>query len=127
MVLKEPFSGCRVLIVEDELLIALELKRTLENLGCDVLGPASSIEKALALLETERPDLAFLDEDVKGKPVTPVAKNLRRLQIPFAILSGYDRSITGEAVLVEAIRLQKPTPISAIRQTLTELCAQLER
>jgi two-component system, response regulator PdtaR len=127
MVRKEPFSGYRVLVVEDELLIALEIRRTLEELGCDVVGPAGSIEKALALLETQRPDMAFLDEDLKGKPVTPVAETLRRLHIPFAILSGYDQSITGEEILVNAMRLQKPTPPPSIQRALEALCGDLQR
>ena len=126
MVQKEPFSGCRVLVVEDELLIALELSRTLEDLGCNVVGPAGSIDRALALLETQRPDVALLDEDLKGTPVTPVAETLRRLQIPFAVLSGYDRSITENEILLNAVRLQKPTPLAAICQVLTELCGQLD-
>jgi len=127
MVRKEPYSSRRVLVVEDELLIALELSRTLERLGCEVVGPASSIDKALALLEAQRPDVALLDEDLKGKHVTPVAEALRRLRVPFAVLSGYDRSITDSEILLKALRLQKPTPQSAIQQALVELCGQLER
>lgn len=125
MVQKEPFSGCRVLIAEDELLIAFELSRTVRELGCSVVGPAGSVNKALALLKTQRPDLALLDEDLRGQAVTPLAETLRRQRIPFAILSGYDRSPTGEEVLVNATRLRKPTPVSAIREVLNELWRQL--
>ncbi len=121
MAKNEPFSGCRVLVVEDELLIALDLSQILKELGCGVVGPAGSVDKAFALLETRRPDLALLDEDLRGQPVTPVAETLRRQRIPFAILSGYDRSPTGDEVLVNATRLRKPTPLSAIRQVLNEL------
>ena len=118
------FSGCRVLVVEDELLIALELSRMLQELGCSVIGHAGSVEKALTLLETQRPDVVLLDEDLRGQPATPVAEYMRRHRIPFAILSGYDRSLTGAEVLVNATRLQKPTPVSAIRDLLKEMWRQ---
>ncbi len=125
MVHKEPFSGCRVLIVEDELLIALDLTRIVQEFGCTVAGPASTVDKAMALLETQRPDVALLDEDLRGQPVTPLAETLRRHRVPFAILSGYDRSPTGDEVLVSATRLRKPTSASAIRAVLNELWRQL--
>jgi AmiR/NasT family two-component response regulator len=67
-----PFSGCGVLVDKDEVLTALELSRMLGDLGCDVVGPAASIDKALALLETQRPDMALLDEALQGKLTMPL-------------------------------------------------------
>jgi two-component system, response regulator PdtaR len=110
-----------VLVVEDQLLIALDLRQMLEKLGCSVLGPASSVEKALALLETHTPDAALLDEDLKGVPVTPVAEALRRRGIAYAIVSGHDRPFTGDEVLASARRLGKPPSVSAIRDVLSDL------
>jgi len=117
--------GCCVLVVEDDLLIALDLCAMLGKLGYTVLGPVGSVGKALALLETKRPDVALLDEDLRGMPVTPVAEALRQSGIPFAILSGSDKSLTGDEVLITATRLQKPAPLAAIREVLNKLCHQL--
>ncbi len=124
MVKNERFSRCRVLVVEDELLIALDLTQMLQGLGCTVIGPAGSADKALHLIETQHPDVALLDEDLRGTPATPIAEALRLQRIPFAILSGYERSLTGAEILVSATRLQKPTPVSAIREVLRELLRQ---
>jgi len=58
-------------------------------------------------------------------PVTPVAEALRQSGIPFAILSGSDKSLTGNELLITAMRLQKPAPLAAIREVLNKLCQQL--
>jgi len=113
--------GCRVLIVEDQLLIALDLRRMLESLGCVVLGPAPSVEKALALLEEQTPDIALLDEDLKGIPAVPVAQALTRRRIPYVIISGYEHSPSDEDVLVKAARVRKPASVSALSDALDEL------
>jgi two-component system, response regulator PdtaR len=113
-----------VLVVEDQLMIALDLRQTLEKLGYTVLGPASSVEKALALLETHTPDAALLDEDLRGVPVTPVAEVLRRRGIAYAIISGHHRPLTGDEALNGARRLEKPPSLSAIREVLSELARQ---
>jgi two-component system, response regulator PdtaR len=78
-----------VLIVEDEFLIALDLKDMLERNGHSVIGPAASVDAALRLLETERPDVAVLDMNLRGRLVTPVAERLRGVGIPFVVSSAY--------------------------------------
>jgi PAS domain S-box-containing protein len=115
--------GFRVLVVEDHLLIALGLQRMIESLNCVVAGPACSVDSALDLLDKQTPDAALLDEDLRGVPVTPVAEALRQRGIPFAIVSGYERSISGAGLLVNARRLRKPTSVSAIRDVLNEMQA----
>jgi two-component SAPR family response regulator len=125
MAQKELFAGCKVLVVEDELLIALDLSRILQDLGCNVIGPVGSLEKALDLLSAQRPDVALIDEDLRGRPATPLAESLRRQNIPFAILSGYERSPSGDEALVNATRVRKPTPVIAIRKVLNELWREL--
>lgn len=56
----------RILIVEDEALVALDLRQTLEEFGLEVVGMAASAEEALALVEATQPDLALMDINIHG-------------------------------------------------------------
>lgn len=80
----------RILVVEDEFLVALDVEAMLAALGCDLAGPAATVEQAIALLASERVDAALLDINVGGKLVFPVAERLAGQGIPFAFATGYD-------------------------------------
>jgi DNA-binding NarL/FixJ family response regulator len=87
-------SGRRVLIVEDEYLIAAELVGVLEEAGINVIGPAGSVEQALHLIEIygQRLDGAVLDVNLREERVYPVAEWLAEHGVPYAFTTGYDRS-----------------------------------
>ena len=114
-------AGNRVLVVEDELMIALDMCGKLEAMGYVPVGPAGTVDEALTLLEGERPDFALLDENLRGRPVTPVAEALLRRGIPFALISGYSRSHSPHAILQEASRVIKPASSRMISDMLKEL------
>jgi DNA-binding response OmpR family regulator len=82
-------AGKRVLIVEDELLVALLIEDFLAELGCSTLGPCGSLANALDAARTESFDLAVLDVNLDGEKVYPVAEVLAKRRIPFLFLSGY--------------------------------------
>ncbi|MCW2239154.1 response regulator [Azospirillum canadense] len=82
-------DGCRVLIVEDELLIAMVLEENLEDAGATIVGMAGSLADALALIEREAFDAAVLDARLDDEPVTAVADALAAGAIPFVFHSGY--------------------------------------
>jgi CheY-like chemotaxis protein len=82
----------RVLVVEDEGLIALEIAQVLTDAGFKVVGPARSVMPALALLEREGCDAAVLDVNLGDETSEAVAKTLRAARTPFITLSGYSRS-----------------------------------
>ncbi len=82
-------AGVRVLVLEDEALIALTLMDTLRELGCTIVGPASSSSAALDRLEQVTPDLAILDVNLGGSSSAPVAKALRTRGVPFVYCTGY--------------------------------------
>ncbi|MFT0862170.1 response regulator [Ancylobacter sp. G4_0304] len=84
-------EGRRFLVVEDETLVALELIALLESAGARVFGPAGTIADALALIEKEQIDAAFLDGNLHGMPVHEVAAALSRRGIRFCFVSGYGR------------------------------------
>jgi CheY-like chemotaxis protein len=111
----------RVLVVEDELMIALDMCSKLEEMGYLPIGPVSTVDEALTLLEGERPDFALLDENLRGSPVTPVAEALLRRRIPFGLLSGYSRSHSAHEALRNAPRLSKPVNSGMISELLEKL------
>jgi CheY-like chemotaxis protein len=83
--------GKRILVVEDEFLIALDIAGALEQGGLVVIGPLASVRDALHALEHERVDGALLDANLGGEPVGRVADALLARRIPFAFVSGYGR------------------------------------
>jgi CheY-like chemotaxis protein len=114
-------AGYRVLVVEDELMIALDMCGKLEAMGYVPVGPAGTVDEALTLLEEQRPDFALLDENLRGRPVTPVAEALQRRRIPFGLVSGYSRSHSPHAILRDAPRLTKPASSGMIFDVLEKL------
>lgn len=84
--------GRRVLVVEDEALIALDVAATLEDAGCIVVGPASTLEKARSEIATSALDAALLDANLAGQPVDELAAALAARGVPFAFLTGYGRA-----------------------------------
>ena len=84
---EEAEGAYQVLVVEDEFLIADELRRVLIAGGFRVMGPVSSNEDALDLIDQDKPDFAVLDVYLGAETVTPVALELQRLKVPFVLAS----------------------------------------
>lgn len=78
----------RILLVEDEALIAIDTQEVLESAGYVVVGPAGRLDIALALAAAELIDAAVLDVNLSGVAVCFVAESLRQRGIPFLFLSG---------------------------------------
>lgn len=109
-------AGLRILIVEDMGLIAHELRLTLEDLGCCIVGVAPRLDAAAELAQTEKIDGVLLDLDLSGTESYPVADILHARGIPFIIMSGYDASTLREDCAGEP-HLRKPFS----HEALTEL------
>ena len=111
-----------VLVVEDEFLIAMELEFLLERAGYQVLGPATTVNAALALLRAERPAAAVLDVDLAGEWVTPVAEVLRAMSVPFILATGYGAAqLNVEPVLRDATNVGKPARSELLLRELREV------
>jgi DNA-binding response OmpR family regulator len=93
-------SGKRVLIVEDEMLVALLIETFLTDWGCVTAGPYSSVAKALEEVESAEFDLAILDVNLGNEKSYPIAEVLDSRGTPFLFLSGYGK---------QAIPLAHPT------------------
>jgi CheY-like chemotaxis protein len=82
-------AGLRILLVEDEAMVAMIIEDTLSDLGCEVIGPIATIARAKEVAASERIDGAFLDVNLRGELVYPVADTLAERGVPFAFVTGY--------------------------------------
>ncbi len=117
----EVLRGHRVLIVEDEMLVAMELESLLAEHGCDVVGPAPTVQRALALLDGEPPDAAILDLNLAGHTAVPVAAALNARGIPFLLATGYGSAQSREPELEAAPRVDKPVSHDRLVRTLARI------
>ena len=113
----DPLHGLRVLIVEDETLVAMLIEEYLIEMGCEVALSASRVAKALKGLQTRRVDAAVLDVNVAGESIGELVEDLHQRHIPFIFASGYgargvDAKWSGNPVL------QKPFTGADLRTAL---------
>lgn len=115
--------GLRVLLVEDELLIAQMLRVMLEDLGCAVVGPAARVNEALDLIEAEPVDAAVLDICLNRQFSYPVADELTLRGVPFLFSTGYQPDRVRPEYRDCPI-LQKPYRAVELERVLIELGSQ---
>jgi CheY-like chemotaxis protein len=116
--------GCRILIVEDDCITAMDLAETLSAAGAHVVGPAGTIDSAFELLRQQpQLDVALLDIEVEGAYVFEVADELMKLEVPIVFTTGYERSEI--PVRFRAARhCEKPIGIAAIARALSDQLAR---
>jgi len=112
-------SGLRVLIVEDETLVAMLVEEYLSELGCIVAGSVRRVDKALERIDAGGFDAAVLDQNVAGDDVTPVAEALDALKIPFVFASGYGGNGLKEKWADRPV-IQKPFTSSELKKALLQ-------
>jgi CheY-like chemotaxis protein len=88
--------GLRVLLVEDQMIVAMLIEDMLRELGCVVVGPAGTLESAVRLAREEELDAAILDVNLDGQKVFPAAEELLTRRIPFIFATGYGEQILPE-------------------------------
>lgn len=104
----ESGSATRVLIVEDEGLVALQLQQDVERAGYRVVGPARSLKHGLMLASQEHIDAALLDVSLGRETSAPIADQLLARNIPFAFATGYADGVMLPSHLQEVPRINKP-------------------
>jgi CheY-like chemotaxis protein len=113
-------SGARVLLVEDEGLVALMIEDMLEELGLKVVASAAHVKKACELATMGSFDVALLDVNLAGEFVFPVARILRDRRIPFLFSTGYGGPALDEEFST-APAIGKPFSIEQLNEKLRAL------
>jgi len=114
-------AGYRILVVEDEMLLALFVEAVLHDLGCIVVGPVSKLDVAVRLASEETLDAAVLDVNIRGGDVFPAAEHLAARGIPFVLASGYG-DWTLPAAWQGKPRLTKPFTAGELEEHVRRLC-----
>ena len=119
-----PLTGRKILVVEDEYIIAIELDRWLKEAGVEVIGPVPSVEQAFDLIDDgDGLDAAVLDINLgPGETVYPVADRLIALGVPFLFASG-DVRIRNDLAYRERPRLEKPIIAPELLRAIGRLVA----
>lgn len=111
-------EGCRVLVVEDDYMIAQDMRGSLEKAGAIVVGPVATVGRALQLVDREPAlDAAILDVNLGGEKSFPVAEVLEARSVPFLFATGYE---SGDVPLAwRWVRIvMKPIQITSLAEML---------
>jgi CheY-like chemotaxis protein len=115
-----PLRDRRILVVEDENLIAMSLQDALENAGSVVVGPVPSVEKAIKTIELDpHIDAAVVDVNLGGVLAYPVADMLIARKIPFVFTSGYEDNVLRNRY-AQVKNCPKPYLFRAMEEALVE-------
>jgi CheY-like chemotaxis protein len=110
-------AGKRVLVVEDELLIRMLLQDMLTDLGYRLAGEAGRMDEALTLAKQSEFDVAILDVNLNGEPISPVVEVLVKRGLPFVFATGYGARGVPEPYRATPT-LQKPFQADALAQAI---------
>ena len=113
-------EGRRVLVVEDQYLVAEEMRRMVAGLGGEVVGPVARATPALEALASEPVDLALLDINLGQEDVYPLARELLRREVPFFFATGCEPWVVPEAFR-DVPRLDKPLTSKVLAEAVRRL------
>lgn len=110
--------GCRILVVEDEYMLAADLEMELLDAGAIVLGPFGTLETAIEFISTEQEvDGAILDVNLRGEMIFPVADLLIGRGVPVVLTTGYDASIIPSR-FEDCARCEKPISMAKVARAM---------
>lgn len=123
---KTSLTGLRILIVEDEVLIAMDIEDMLRDLECEPVGPASTIEAAIKVIRSDdKLDGVLLDMNLHGRPVLPIVEELIARGVPFILVTGYAwRDEDEGSALADTPRLNKPFSGAMLSKSLKTYFSQ---
>jgi CheY-like chemotaxis protein len=111
-------TGRNILVVEDDYVLAMDMRLSLEDVGAVVIGPVGTVRDALRLVESEDIDAAVLDINLHGEFVYDVAARLQDRRVPFVFTTGYEGNVLPER-FAGATRYQKPISAYTVVDALT--------
>ena len=113
-------KGVRVLVVEDEYLVAILIEEILESAGCVVMGPIPRLPEALDAAHHDNCDAAVLDVNLAGQRIDPVADALSERNVPFMFVTGYGaNALPGE--YAERPLIHKPFRMADLLSAVSSL------
>jgi CheY-like chemotaxis protein len=113
--------GRRVLIAEDEYLLASKMVEEFAKLGVETIGPASTVKRALDMIEHSGPlDAAVLDIKLRNEMIFPVADALRARSVPFVFTTGYDQKIIPDPYK-DVVRYEKPFDMAQVARVVAQI------
>jgi CheY-like chemotaxis protein len=116
---KRELLNCKVLVVEDEMMIAMLIEDMLDEFGCKLVGPATNVPRALELIGKESIAVAVLDLNLDGKDTYAIADALQRKNVPFIFATGYGSTGLRQEYGNRPV-LQKPFQARDLETALTE-------
>jgi CheY-like chemotaxis protein len=116
-----PLVNRRILVAEDEALIAIGIESMLQSFGCEVVGPVSEVREILQVIEAEPLDGALLDVNLRGRQVFETLPDIIRRGIPVMLSSGYDDATLFPAAFRDLPRISKPFDEATLRRMCTIL------
>jgi DNA-binding response OmpR family regulator len=114
-------SSNTILVVEDAYLVGLQLKDDLESLGYTVIGPASSVRKAIDLINGNAVCGAVLDVNLGHENSIPIANRLDEDNVPFIFITGYESVSADDTIFTNKKLLRKPILIDEVKIALGDL------
>jgi CheY-like chemotaxis protein len=116
---KRELLNRKVLVVEDEMMIAMLIEDMLDEFGCKLVGPATNVPRALELIGKESIAVAVLDLNLDGKDTYAIADALQRKNVPFIFATGYGSTGLRQEYGNRPV-LQKPFQARDLETALTE-------
>ncbi len=117
---KRELSGRKILVVEDEMLVAIDYCQCLAQAGAEIMGPFPSVSQALKAVDTGRVDVAVLDYALADQTSDPLQNELERRDIPFVVITGYPRVLVRRNARQNV--LSKPVSPDVLRETVVAAC-----
>jgi CheY-like chemotaxis protein len=116
---KRELSNRNVLVVEDEMMIAMLIEDMLDEFGCKLVGPATSVPRALDLIGKEQVEIAVLDLNLDGQDTYAIADALQQKNVPFIFATGYGSTGLRQEYGNRPV-LQKPFQAKDLENALAE-------
>ncbi len=112
--------GQRILVVEDNFIMALDLSQMVEELGGVVVGPVGRLDDGMALAESNEIDGAILDVNLDGSNTYPLADGLLASDVPVIFATGYDRTMIPDR-FTQTPKLSKPFSLRSVEKVVREI------
>jgi two-component system, response regulator PdtaR len=113
-------SAPNILIVEDEMLVAMDIEAIILDANWKVIGPVPDVPQALSMLQTKPPDAVCLDMNLNGVPSTPIVDALNKLGIPFVVVTGYSTGKATDPAYGGAPIVHKPFTAAELLQAVKQ-------